>query len=205
MRNVLLIAVLTAFVLGFSGCGKELNDESFADFWVEYSAAADDTAQEKVMDSYGWSEEDLDAYVEDLSTDEERVQNLYEALKAKDENAALAFTFLIVPDEVLDGADMGDLGTIPYVEGTGTEVPMTDELLAELFVKIYPEEPNSPAALAIYPDYGVTGEQVEMYFDAVAGNPEHCAAVSVLIHGLDPEKGAEFDKITAGEPVEKPE
>ncbi|HUT99190.1 MAG TPA: hypothetical protein VM054_08955 [bacterium] len=194
MRNVLLIAALTAFLVGFTGCGKELNDENFADFWVEYSAAADDTAQEKVMDSYGWKEDDLDAYVKELTADEERVQKLYDALKAKDENAALAFTFLIVPGEVLDGAIPGDLGAIPYVEGGTTA--MTDALLAELFVKIYPEEPNSPAALAVYPEYGVTGEQVEGYFDTVADDPAHAAAVSVLVHGLDPEKGAEFDRIT---------
>jgi hypothetical protein len=204
MRNVLLIAVLTAFMLGFSGCGKELNDESFAEFWVEYSAAEDDAAQEKVMDSYGWSEQDLDAYVADLSADKERVQNLYEALKAKDENAALAFTFLIVPDEDLDGVTPADLGNVPYVEGDA-EVPMTDELLAELFVKIYPEEPNSPMAQPIYAEYGVTQEQVEGYFDEMMQDPDHCAAVSVLVHGLDPEKGAEFDKIAGIGPVEKPE
>jgi hypothetical protein len=201
MRNVLLIAVLTAFLVGFSGCGKELNDENFADFWIEYSAAADDTAQEKVMDSYGWTEEDLDAYVKELTTDEGRVQKLYEALKAKDENAALAFTFLIVPDEAL-GTTPEDLGNIPYVEGS---TPMTDELLAELFVKIYPENYNSQAAEAIYPDYGVTEPQVEAYFFSVKEDPAHCAAVSALIHGLDPAKGDDFDKITAGEPVPKPE
>jgi hypothetical protein len=200
MRNVLLIAVLTAFLVGFTGCGKELNDENFADFWIEYSAAADDTAQEKVMDSYGWTEEDLDAYVKELTADEGRVQKLYEALKAKDEKAALDFTFLIVPEGVLDDATLGDLGNIPYVEGGGTA--MTDALLAELFVKIYPEEPNSPAALAIYPDYGVTGEQVEGYFDAVADDPVHAAAVSALIHGLDPAKGDDFDKVTG---LTKPE
>jgi hypothetical protein len=201
MRNVLLIAVLAAFLVGFTGCGKELNDESFADFWVEYSAAADDTAQEKVMDSYGWTEEDLDAYIKDLTADETRVQNLYEALKAKDENAALAFTFLIVPEGGM-GPTPEDLGNVPYVEGSDAEVQMTDELLAELFVKIYPEEPNSPTALAIYPDYGVTAEQVEGYFDTVADDPAHAAAVSVLIHGLDPDKGVEFDKMAG---LSKPE
>jgi hypothetical protein len=204
MRNLLLIAVLAAFLIGFTGCGKELNDENFADFWVEYSAAADDTAQEKVMDSYGWTEEDLDAYVKELTADEGRVQKLYEVLKAKDENAALAFTFLIVP-EGGTGPTPEDLGNIPYVEGSSTEVRMTDELLAELFVKIYPENYNSPAALEVYKGYGVTEPQVEGYFTGVKMDPAHCAKVSALIHGLDPAKGDEFDKITAGEPVEKPE
>ncbi|MCX7021917.1 MAG: hypothetical protein NTW26_06555 [bacterium] len=200
MRKVLLIAVLTAFLAGFSGCGKELNDENFAGFWVEYSAAADDAAQQKVMESYGWTEGDLDAYVKELTADEGRVQKLYEALKAKDENAALSFTFLIVPDAALDGTNPDDLGNIPYVEGGGTA--MTDALLAELFVKIYPEEPNSPAALAIYPEYGVTGKQVEGYFNNVKADPAHCAAVSALIHGLDPAKGDDFDKVTG---LTKPE
>jgi hypothetical protein len=206
MRNSLIIAALTALLLGLTGCGKELNDETFVDFWLEYTGAESDTAEEEVMDSYGWTEDELDAYVEELSADEGRVQKMYEVLMEKDEEAALAFTFLVVPQDefnemVLGGLEeaLGELGEV--VE----EVPMTDELLAELFVKIYPENPNSPLAQPIYEEYGVTGEQVEGYFDEMAQDPEHCAAVSALVHELDPEKGAAFDEITVGEPVEAPE
>ncbi|MCK4594526.1 hypothetical protein KAU45_08485 [bacterium] len=85
------------------------------------------------------------------------------------------------------------------------ENEMTDELLAELFVRIYPENPDFPMAQPIYEEYGVTQWQVEEYFDKMMMDPDHCAAVSALVHDLDPEKGASFDEITAGEPVEAPE
>ncbi len=205
MRKLLFLAVFTALLLVFTGCGKELNDESFVDFWVEYTAAEGDVAQEKVMDSYGWTEEDLDAYIEGLTEDEERVGKIYEAMMEKDEEAAFAFTFLVVPEDAFDEMFLEELDAIPYLEGGAYDVPITDGLMAQLFVSIYPENPNSPAAQPILEGYGVTQEQVEEYFDAMMQDPDNCAAVSTLVHGLDPEKGAAFDEITAGEPVEAPE
>ncbi|MCK4594236.1 hypothetical protein KAU45_07025 [bacterium] len=201
MRKFLFLAVLTAFLISLVGCGKELNDENFVDFWIEYMAAEDDEAEEKVMDSYGWTEDELDAYIEGLAEDEERVEKIYEALMEKDEEAAFAFTFLVVPEDAFDEMFLEELDAIPYLEGGAFEVPMTDGLMAQLFISIYPEEPNSPAAQPIYEGYMVTQEQVEEYFDDMLQDPDHCAAVSALVHGLDPDKGAAFDEITAGEPV----
>jgi hypothetical protein len=100
MKRILPSVLAVLFLLGFSGCGKELNDENFADFWVEYSAAKGDAAQEKVMDSYGWTKEQMDIYFEELKGNEERADRLIDTIAEENEQSASTLEYTLFPDRM---------------------------------------------------------------------------------------------------------
>ncbi len=115
MRKFLLLALVAAIGLFFTGCGKELNDDNFVDYWVDIFNVESVDDAEKIADEYGWSGEDLDAYFEELMEDEERGDAVIEAIEEKDEDAAWALELTLYPDRAF--ADFGDLGDL--MEGLG--------------------------------------------------------------------------------------
>ncbi len=107
MRKFLLLALVAAIGLFFTGCGKELNDDNFVDYWVDLFNVENVDDAEKIADDYGWSGEDLDKYFEELMEDEERADKVIEAIEEKDEDAAWALEMTLFPDRAF--ADFGDL------------------------------------------------------------------------------------------------
>lgn len=107
MRKFLLLALVAAIGLFFTGCGKELNDDNFVDYWVDIFNVESVDDAEKIADDYGWSGEDLDAYFDELMEDEERADKVIEAIEEKDEDAAWALEMTLFPDRAF--ADFGDL------------------------------------------------------------------------------------------------
>lgn len=197
MRKLLFLAVLTAFLISFVGCGgKELNDDTLPEAWVKAYDADSEEEADDILAGWGTDTEAFSTYAEELAEDADRYEKVLSAIAELDNIAAMVFAEEFGPGDFFEDLLIDE--EFEMVEG-GNE--MTDELLAQLFVSIYPEQPNSPAAQPILEGYGVTLEQVEEYFDDMMQDPDHCAAVSALVHGLDPEKGAGFDEITAGEPV----
>lgn len=93
MRKVLLLALALGLVLSLAGCGggTELNDETFADFWIEYWHAETDAAERAVEEKYGFSERELEKFYEELIENESRFEKVVERISAKDEEAAAGF------------------------------------------------------------------------------------------------------------------
>lgn len=87
MRAPLLIALLLSLLI-LVGCDstKELNDESFAEFYAEYWEAEREEI-ESAMEKYGWTDDELNTYMEALSKDEARTAKVLELIKPLDENA----------------------------------------------------------------------------------------------------------------------
>ncbi|MCK4595073.1 hypothetical protein KAU45_11265 [bacterium] len=107
MRKFLLLALVAAIGLFFTGCGKELNDDNFVDYWVDIFNVESVEDAEKIADDYGWSGEDLDKYFDELMEDEERADAVIEAIEEKDEDAAFALEMTLFPERAF--ADFGDL------------------------------------------------------------------------------------------------
>ncbi len=107
MRKFLLLALVAAIGLFFTGCGKELNDDNFVDYWVDIFNVESVEDAEKIADDYGWSGEDLDKYFDELMEDEERADAVIEAIEEKDEDASFALEMTLFPERAF--ADFGDL------------------------------------------------------------------------------------------------
>jgi hypothetical protein len=113
MKKHLILLLTATLFLVLGGCDKELNDENFADFWLEADSlwgddavtivglrlkvlntvgeTANAMAREKILESYGWSDYELNAYLKSLIKDQERVGELYNLLETKDKQAAASF------------------------------------------------------------------------------------------------------------------
>lgn len=128
MRKILLLTVVLAIGLFFTGCGKELNDENFAAFWLEAFKVETEADAQKLADDYGWTDEDMDKYFEELKADEPRADKLIESITEKNEDAGFALELTLFPDRafgnLMEGlGDLGDLGT--ELEDLGTELEST--------------------------------------------------------------------------------
>jgi len=128
MRKILLLTVVLAVGLFFTGCGKELNDENFAAFWLEAFKVETEADAQKLADDYGWTDEDMDKYFEELKADEPRADKLIESITEKNEDAGFALELTLFPDRafgnLMEGlGDLGDLGT--ELEDLGTELEST--------------------------------------------------------------------------------
>jgi len=97
MKRILPSVLAVLFLLGFSGCGKVLNDENFVDFWVE-TYDKDYKYTEELAEDYGWSHVDRVRYLEELKGDDERATFVYEAVAEKNEDAAYLLEFELFPD-----------------------------------------------------------------------------------------------------------
>ncbi|HUT99192.1 MAG TPA: hypothetical protein VM054_08965 [bacterium] len=125
MRKFLLLTFVVAVGLFFTGCGKELNDENFAAFWLDAFKVENEADAQKLADDYGWTDEDMDKYFEELKADEARADKLIASISEKNEDAGFALELTLFPDRafgsLMEGlGDLGDLGT--ELEGLGTEL-----------------------------------------------------------------------------------
>jgi len=125
MRKFLLLTLVLAVGLFFTGCGKELNDENFAEFWLEAFKVENEEDAQKLADDYGWTDEDMDKYFDELMADEPRADKLIDSIAEKNEDAAFALELTLFPDRAFgDFMDsMGDLGDLGgELEGLGEEL-----------------------------------------------------------------------------------
>jgi hypothetical protein len=126
MRKILLLTVVLAVGLFFTGCGKELNDENFAAFWLEAFKVETEADAQKLADDYGWTDEDMDKYFEELKADEPRADKLIASINEKTEDAGFALELTLFPDRAFGNLmeGLGDLGTDlgTELEGLGTEL-----------------------------------------------------------------------------------
>jgi hypothetical protein len=125
MRKFLLLTIVLAVGLFFTGCGKELNDENFAEFWLEAFKVETEEDAQKLADDYGWTDEDMDKYFEELMADEARADKLIDSIAEKNEDAAFALELTLFPDRAFGDfmdelGDLGDLGG--ELEGLGDEL-----------------------------------------------------------------------------------
>ena len=125
MRKFLLLTLVLAVGLFFTGCGKELNDENFAEFWLEAFKVENEADAQKLADDYGWTDEDMDKYFDELMADEPRADKLIDSIAEKNEDAAFALELTLFPDrafgDFMDSlGDLGDLGG--ELEGLGEEL-----------------------------------------------------------------------------------
>ncbi|MCX7021915.1 MAG: hypothetical protein NTW26_06545 [bacterium] len=126
MRKFLLLTVVIAVGLFFTGCGKELNDENFATFWLDAFKVENEADAQKLADDYGWTDEDMNKYFEELKADETRAGKLIDSIAEKNEDAAFALELTLFPDRAFGGlmeglGDLGDLGT--ELQGALGETP----------------------------------------------------------------------------------
>ncbi|MCX7022222.1 MAG: hypothetical protein NTW26_08150 [bacterium] len=97
MKRILVVFLAVLFLLCVSGCSKELNDENFVAFFLELGTKDDPGADfDKVLDSYGWSAEDFETYVNKLIMDEGRVNRIRGILLEENMTTALAFQLFVV-------------------------------------------------------------------------------------------------------------
>jgi len=104
MKRILSCILAVLLLLGLSGCTKELNDENFADFWVDVGKQMR-SGEIKNMgdiikladDDYGWAEEDMNNYCYELMDDEERADNVIKAVVEKDEDIAFVLGQVLFP------------------------------------------------------------------------------------------------------------
>ncbi len=221
MRKFLALTLIVAFGLIITGCGKELNDENFVEFWIKSYNIENEEEAQKVADEYGWSQEDMDNYYDELADDPDRAEKVVDMVAEKDEDAAFVLAMSLglggamAEFEDLEafgeefsagmeelGQGLGDLfgGMVEGMEGMAEGIDeslaglggLTDKELAEIFVAAYPEE-EVPAE--VLEKYETDDETVEEAFEALEEDPERVKSVSEKIHSLDEEKGAAFDEI----------
>jgi len=118
MRKFLLLALVAAVGLFFTGCGKELNDENFAAYWLEVFKVENEADAQKLLDDYGWTAEDMDKYFEELKGDQERADKLIDSISAKDAVAASTLELTLFPDRALESLG----GLLGGLEDLGTEL-----------------------------------------------------------------------------------
>lgn len=70
---------------------------------------------------------------------------------------------------------------------------LTNEDLASIFVGVFPDDPGSETALALYDKMGTDADTVMNAFEELEEDEERLSAVSALVHKMDEEKGAAFD------------
>jgi hypothetical protein len=146
MRKFLLLTFVLAVGLFFTGCGKELNDENFAEYWLEAFKVENEADAQKLADDYGWTAEDLNKYFEELKGDEERADKLIDSISEKNEDAGFALELTLFPDRAFEGL-MDDLGGA--LEGLGTELEGTmgevGEALEDIGADVEAEETGTEA------------------------------------------------------------
>jgi hypothetical protein len=118
MKKFLLLAFVAAVGLSLIGCGKELNDENFATYWLEAFKVENEADAQKLADDYGWTADDMNKYFEELKADQPRADKLIESINAKNQDAGFALELTLFPDRAFQG--LGDLGAA--LEGLGTDL-----------------------------------------------------------------------------------
>jgi hypothetical protein len=151
MRKILLLTVVLAVGLFFTGCGKELNDENFAAYWLEAFKVENEADAQKLADDYGWTADDLNKYFEELKADEARADKVISSISETNKDAAFALELTLFPDRALQGlgdigaalTDLGtDLETAPGELGETTE-PAGDDTAAGTGTEKAPEAPTT--------------------------------------------------------------
>ena len=122
MRKILLLTFVLAVGLLFAGCGKELNDENFAAYWLDAFKVETEEDAQKLADDYGWTAEDMDKYFEELKADEARADKLIDSVAEKNEDAAFALELTLFPDRAFGSLMEGLEGLGGELEGLGTEL-----------------------------------------------------------------------------------
>jgi len=148
MRKLLLLTFVIAVGLFFTGCGKELNDENFAAFWLEAVEVESEADAQKLADDYGWTDEQMEKYFEELKADEERADKLIDSVAEKNEEAAFALEMTLFPERAF-GA-FGDFmegleGLGEDLEGLGEELEGALGELGEAVEGATPEVAEEPA------------------------------------------------------------
>jgi len=117
---------------------KVLNDENFAAFWLEAFKVETEADAQKLADDYGWTDEELEKYFDELKGNERRADKLIDAVAEKNEDAAFALEMTLFPDRAFGafmegleglGGELEGLGE--ELEGEAPETPTTDGLPVE--------------------------------------------------------------------------
>jgi len=82
---------LVLLVLLFVSCGVELNDENFADYWVGLQTMSMDES----LSDYGWTQEEVNDYWEEILSNPNRQIEFYYELVVKDREVAADFRAII--------------------------------------------------------------------------------------------------------------
>jgi hypothetical protein len=168
MRNVLLIAVLTALLVGFTGCGKELNDGNFVNFWLELVKVDSQEEADKILDDYGWTDEEFETYFNELMADEERVDKLIVSIAEKNEDAAFALLTVFV------GAKIDDAKFV------------------EVWLKTFDEMDDEAAYATALKEYDLTPDDINAFIKNMLNDEDRLQKITADITNKDIGAGLTF-------------
>ncbi len=155
MRKSLPFVLLAALALLIAGCGKELNDENFVDYWIASVNAGTEEDAAAIADEYGWTTEEVDAYLEELGDDEDRAEKVIEDVEAKDEAAAFALAMALGFDSIF--GDLSDLEALGDLEGFGEEFAEGMEAFGEGMGELFSGFAQGMESMAEGIDEGLAG------------------------------------------------
>jgi hypothetical protein len=150
MKNLFTaMFVMSFFLLVFTGCGKELNDENFADFYLE-TYDKDKEYTDELAEEYGWSHVDLGRYLEELKGDDERATFVYQTIAERNREAAEVIRY--------------NEGIRPHFN-----LKLNDVNFVEFWLKSFEVETEREAKM-LAEDYGWTDEDLNNYFEELEAN-----------------------------------
>jgi hypothetical protein len=104
----MLLAVLAVIAVAMVGCGgKKLTDETYPEVFVATWNLTDNAEVAEILDDYGSTPTEFEAYTDELVDSSSRFGKMTEAITKLDMAAGIAFAALAIT-EVFEG-DLGDL------------------------------------------------------------------------------------------------